>query len=534
VARLAVAAVLALAWLVGSTAPAQASVNQLAMFGESTHLLDNPRATLATLRSLGVGVVRVSLRWRTLAPEPESFKRPRTFQAADPGAYPLDNFRRYDEIVRDAQADGMSVEFVLTGGAPSWAIGTGAPAGGSYPQWEPSPGDYGRFVEAVGRRYSGLYRPRGSSSPLPAVRFWELWNEPNFGQDLAPQATRGSSVAVAPRVYRSLVDAGWSALQLTGHGNDTVVIGSLSPRGFRGPPTRHFPEGLPGKFSTTKPLQFVRALYCVDSRLRPLQGRAATRSGCPTTEARSRRFRLRHPGLFDASGFGIHPYPFNLPPTKVDSKDPDYVEFGEIPHLAATLDRIQRLYGSARRPPIYNTEFGYITKPPNDSAHYGSHFVSPSTAAAYINWAEYLSWRNPRIATTMQYLLYDPSPMLSGFATGLILHDGGRKPTYDAYRLPVFLPVTRTRRGMSLEVWGCVRPAHYATIDAHGATQYVQIQYRRAPQDRFQTLRSVQITSSLGYFDTRAVFSSSGSVRLAWRYPSGRTIYSRTVRVVVR
>jgi hypothetical protein len=526
-------AVVALVWLVGWTAPAKASVDQLAMFGESTHLLDNPRATLATLRSLGVGVVRISLRWRTLAPEPESWTRPRAFQAADPGAYPLDNFRRYDEIVRDAQADGLSVELLLTGGAPSWAVGTGAPAG-PYPQWEPSASDYERFVEAVARRYSGQYRPHGSSSPLPAVRLWELWNEPNFGQDLAPQAIRGSSVSVAPRMYRALLDAGWGALQTTGHGNDTVVIGSVSPRGFRAPPTRRFPEGLPGKFSTTKPLQFVRTLYCVDSRFRSLRGRAAKLTGCPTTAAGSRGFRLRHPGLFDAAGFGVHPYPFNLPPTQVDSKDPDYAEFGDIPHLAATLDRIQRVYGGTRRPPIYNTEFGYITRPPNNSAHYGSHFVSPSTAAAYINWAEYLSWRSPRIATTMQYLLYDPAPTLSGFATGLILRDGKRKPTYDAYRLPVFLPVTRTRRGASVEVWGCVRPAHYATIDTHGSTQYVQIQFRRAARGRFQTIMSVPVTNVRGYFDTRAAFPASGTVRLAWSYPSGRVVFSRTVRVAVR
>jgi len=503
------------------------------MFGESTHLLANPRATLATLRSLGVGVVRVSLRWRTLAPEPESVKQPRTFQAADPDAYPLHNFERYDEIVRVAQADGMSVEFLLTGGGPSWAVGGDAPAGGPYPQWKPSAGDYGRFVEAVGRRYSGRYRPRGSASPLPAVRFWELWNEPNFGQDLAPQATRGSSVATAPRMYRALVDAGWSALRRTGHGDDIVVIGSLSPRGFKSPATRRFPEGLPGKFSTTKPLQFVRALYCVDARYRPLRGHAAALVGCPSTPAGSRRFRLRHPGLFDAGGFGIHPYPFNLPPTKVDSSDPDYVEFDEIPHLAAALDRLQRIYGGTRQPPIYNTEFGYITKPPNNSAHYGSHFLSPTTAAAYMNWAEYLSWRNPRIATTMQYLLYDPSSALSGFATGLILHDGKRKATYAAYRLPVYLPVVRTRHGATLEVWGCVRPAHFATIDT-GTRQYVQIQFQRAGHGPFVTISTVPITSVRGYFDTRAAFPASGSVRLAWSYPSGRTVYSRTVSVTVR
>jgi hypothetical protein len=514
-------------------APAQASANQLALFGESTGLLADPRGTLRTLRSLGVGVVRVTLRWRTLVPQPWSSKRPRTFDAADPGAYPLDRFRRYDEIVRAAQSDGITIEFLLGGGAPGWAVGGRTLGGGGVPQWNPSARDYGRFVQAVATRYSGSYRPSGSASPLPTVHFWELWNEPNFGQALAPQAIRGSSVSTSPRLYRALLDAGWSALQRTGHGNDTVVVGNLSPRGFNSPSTRRYPEGLPGKFSTTKPLQFVRTLYCVDRRLRRLHGHAAALVGCPTTAAGSRRFPGAHPGLFDATGFGIHPYPFNLPPTRVDSKDPDFVEFAEIPRLASTLDRIQRGYGSARRMPIYNTEFGYITSPPNNTAHYGSHFLPPKTAARYMNWAEYLSWRNPRVATTMQYLLYDPSPKASGFATGLIFHDGRAKPMYAAYRMPVYLPVARSRRGHAVEVWGCVRPSHYASIDTGGAAQHVQIQFRPGSRGRFTTIATVPISNAHGYFDVHVAFPASGSMRLAWRYPSGRSIYSRTVTVTV-
>ncbi len=71
----------------------------------------------------------------------------------------------------------------------------------------------------------------------------------------------------------------------------------------------------------------------------------------------------------------------------------------------------------------------------------------------------------------MQYLLYDPNPRLApeygGFASGLIFYDGAvRKPGYDAYRLPLFLPSTTAKSArQSLEVWGCVRPAHYARLD---------------------------------------------------------------------
>ena len=70
----------------------------------------------------------------------------------------------------------------------------------------------------------------------------------------------------------------------------------------------------------------------------------------------------------------------------------------------------------------------------------------------------------------MQFLLDDPNPTknvpeFGGFASGLIFYGGARKPGYNAYRLPLFLPVTSTWPGRSLEVWGCVRPAHFARLD---------------------------------------------------------------------
>jgi len=296
-------------------------------------------------------------------------------------------------------------------------------------------------------------------------------------------------------------------------------------------------------------MQFIRTLYCVSSSYEQLRGAAAAAVGCPTSAAGSRRFRSAHPALFAASGFGAHPYPVNLPPTEASSTDPDFTEFSELPRLAGALDRLQRIYGSGRRFPIYNTEYGYITNPPNNSA---SHFVSPGTAAYYINWAEYLSWRSGRIASAMQYLLYDPNPLrapeFGGFASGLISYTGTPKPGYGAYRMPLFLPSTSARRGQRLEVWGCVRPAHFAALDTGQTPQQVQIQFQRGSQGAFATLRAVTVTNARGYFDLGMAFPASGSVRLAWSYPpndplltpsladpgAADTVYSRTVKVTVR
>jgi hypothetical protein len=515
-----------------SPATAGASTNQLALFAEAAGLQSNPVKTLNTLRELGVGAVRLPVRWQDIAPNVGSAKRPAGFNATDPAAYPASAWTRYDQIIRTAQADGIRVLLLLTGGAPLWATGNDRPDGHAYLQWKPSAPEYGAFVQAVATRYGGGYRTCASCSPLPRVDFWEIWNEPNWGPSLAPQSTNRSRISTSPSIYRALLDAGWTALQRSGHGHDTIVVGSLSPRGFLVPASPSLPQGLPGSLSTTKPLRFLRTLFCVDSGYRPLRGSAAGAVGCPSTAAGSRSFRGQHPALFNANGFGIHPYPFDLPPTKADSNDPDYVEFSQIPRLTAALDRAERAYGSHRHLAIYNTEYGYETNPPNRS----NHFVSPATAATYINWAEYLSWRNPRIATTMQYLLYDPNPHAGqstygygSFAAGLIFYHGKPKADYYAYRMPIFLPVTSTRRGRAVEVWGCVRPAHLAK-----SLQLVAIQFRPRSGAAFRTIKTVAIRSPRGYFDTRVAFPGNGAVRLSWRYPSGQTIYSRTVTVTVR
>ncbi|MGB0093586.1 MAG: hypothetical protein WBP81_13785 [Solirubrobacteraceae bacterium] len=525
--------------LVPTPPPAVANVNQQAMIEDDPNVDAAPQATLQKFRLLGATVVRVFLPWAKVAPNPLSTKRPRNFNASNPASYPAANWVTWDNIVQQAKTYGITVDLLVAGGSPRWVDGTGIPneiKSNLNRAWKPKASEYGAFMRALGTRYSGHYVPKGQSTALPAVHFWSIWNEPNFGEDLGPQATNGSKTSFAPGMYRSLVNAGWSALQGTGHGRDTILIGGLAARGANGPVTRSHPQGLPGNFAQTKPLQFIRTLYCVNSSYQELRGSAASQVGCPTSAAASRKFRTSNPGLFQASGFGIHPYPQNQPPTKELSRDPDYVAFPEIPRLETDLDRLQRTYSSGTHFRIYNDEYGYITNPPNHGK-----FVNPLTAAYYINWAEYLSWKNPRIATTMQYLLYDPAVTAGAdFASGLLFRPMDPKPSYNAYRLPLYLPLTSARRGESLEVWGDARPAPYEQR-ASGQAQVVQIQLQRG--STWTTVKSVPITSAHGYFDVRVPFPASGQVRLAWSYPTtdpllpsdaiGATVYSRYQKITI-
>jgi hypothetical protein len=463
------------------------------------------------MRMVGATVVKVSMRWNGVAPNPWQYKAPRGFHATDPRSYPGRNWNIYDTIVRDAAADGIAVNFDLGGPVPIWATGPRAPRG-KHSNWDPSPSGFWAFVRAVGIRYSGHFIPKGQKKPLPRVSNWSIWSEPNLGYSLAPQGVLGNlKVQNSGRMYRNLVNAAWNALRQTGHGHDTILIGDLGPRG-----STFF-----GIFAAMKPLIFVEALYCVDSRFRPLRGFSAAERGCPTTSAGSRRFRAQNPGLFQASGMADHMWARWYTPNVDPQHDPNYSGLPDLPHFERALDAIQRAYGSHKRFDIYNTEFGYITNPPNASAP----FPPPEIAAQYLNWAEYISWHSSRIKSFDQFLLDDPTPPLKGpykfWSAGLFTYTGKPKITYNAWRLPLYLPATSTKRGHSLEVWGCVRPATYAIADT-GQPQIAQLQFAPASGEPWQVLATVTIKSTTScYFDVRLKFPSTGSLRLAWQYPAG-------------
>ena len=444
------------------------------IFSPGPELITDTAGTLDRLHQLGVDRVHVYLHWSDIAPAPNSPVRP-SFDATDPAAYPAAGWAPFDAIVRGVHARGMGLDFALVPPPPRWASGKGAPDPSAQPEWRPSAQEFGQFVRAVGIRYSGHYTPPGASSPLPRVAFWSIWNEPNSGVELAPQALEPSQVEVSGLLYRRLLDAAWSGLQATGHGRDTILIGELAPAGATF-------GNAPGNFGVMAPLRFLRALYCVDTSYKPLTGRAATLRGCPATAAGSAKFASQHPGLFHATAFADHPYPQGLAPNAVTPDEPDYAELAETPTLERVLDTLQQVYGSSTRYPIYSTEFGYQTTPPDP----GRGTVSPEVAARYLNWAEYLSWRDPRVRSYDQYLLIDPPG--GYFASALLFANGTPKPGYFAYQLPIWLPATTTTKGRPLEVWGCARPARYLGPGA----KRVEIQFRAAGGGAFKNLQDGQ------------------------------------------
>jgi hypothetical protein len=519
-------AVLALADAAG------ASQRQIQIIQADPPMLSDPVGTLAQFRALGSNTVRIIVHWDFIAPGTKPA------DSSDPNSYPAANWAPYDAIVRDARQDGIRVDFTVAGGAPLWAEGANVPPQGLADRsfaWKPNATLYGQFVHAVGERYDGSFTPPGASSPLPAVRFWAIWNEPNFGQDLGPQAINGSTVSVGPMMYRNLVDAGWRALTQTGHAGDTILIGGLAAEGRAGPVNAAHPQGLPGDYAQTKPLQYIPTLYCLSAAFKPLRGGYAKARGCPTNAAGTRAFRAQHPGLFAASGVADHPYSGGRSPVDAKGLDKNFAIFSQLGNLERTLDRSVGAYGSHKRYAIYSDEYGYITRPPQVAP-----YASVATAAYYMNWAEYLSWRSPRIGSYAQYLLRDPPPGTAiGFTSGLETDLGVRKATYNAYRMPLYMPATTVHAGRPAEVWGSARPAPFMTRDGQGP-QSVAIQLQAGGHGPYATLRTLNAT---GYFDVRLTFAHSGNLRLAYRYPAtdpflpigfaGTTADSRIVKVKV-
>lgn len=500
---------LAAAALTATAAPASAARGQESLFQDDSLLVFKPPSsvakTLDTLRYLGVDRIRVTVFWNLVAPHPTSRTRPRGFDATDPAAYGPVAWHPYDTIVRLAAARGIGVNFNPWGAVPAWAGRTTGyrPFAGHY---YPNATEFGNFMTALGRRYDGKYLG-DDGHVLPRVFHWSLWNEPNGISFLAPtyQHHGGSWVEISAVIYRALVDAAWKGLKASHHvPGDTVLVGETAPKAK--------PDPAPSR--SIRPLRFIRALYCVDGSLRPLRGTAARLRGCPRSN-QARAFPAAHPGLFAATGYAHHPYQLLLPPTT--PAEPDSVASADIPRLTRTLDGIFRSYRSRRRLPIYDTEFGYESRPP-------SAFGIPlSTQAAYINEAEYMHYRNPRLYSFSQFLLAD-SVSKQQFQTGLVQRSGRLKPAYGAYRTPIWVPNTLARGGR-VRVWGLFRPGRREGV------RTASIQF--APFGRpFGTVATASAARGRGYVDRTIRIPRSGYVRLAWRDPASRsTAYSRGVAV---
>lgn len=439
----AIAALATLALGLWGAPNAAASKAQWSIFEDHPYLIRTDSATrertLDEIQQLGADTLRVEIKWAEVAPNPTSRRRP-SFDATNPAAYP--GFGPYDEVFRSAAARRLRIVATLTGDAPRWA--TSGARDGNY---KPDPSEFAKFAAAVGTRYSGKF------SDLPKITYFTIWNEPNHIQFLKPPSQ-------APRLYRRLVDAAIPSLRTKAAPDAQIFVGELKPTPRKG----------------LGPATFMQQWLCLDARWRRLRGAAARRAACT-------RFKK-----IDADGFAHHPYG----PIDIVSKKRDIINLLAIRRLGKDLDRAARAGRVPAHLPIYDTEFGIQSNPPDIFVA-----TSPTRQAALVNEKEEFAYRYPRLKSHSQYQLYDdparpgpPAIKWSGFQTGLRFANGRKKPAYEAYRFPIV--VHKTRRGVV--VWGRVRPGtglRFAQVQRKGGGHFVDVGAR---------LR----TNQLGYFTIKA------------------------------
>lgn len=438
---------------------ARASPLQESVFEDDDLLLhasdETVDGTMAELASLGVDRVRLPALWRDLA--------------GDPGLYPEERFASLDRAIDSASAHGLAVLVNVRGGAPDWAQAPRPPALATRDAYKPSPPAFGDFVATLGRRY-------------PQVDAWSLWNEPNWHALLQPQSVHGRPVA--PGIYRRLYRAGTAALQASGHGADVILLGETAPLGSdRLGPERPLLAG-----------RFYRELFCLNRRLTP-------RRGCGD---------YKRNGPLVATGVAHHPYPVIARP-ELRSRERGAIRLADGRRLTRILDAAQRYRRIGGKLPLWYTEFGYQTKPPDP--------YRGVSLARQANWnvrAEHVAYRDRRVIAFDQFLLRDSGPQTqypasdrrfwSTYQTGLRFEDGREKPALAAYRLPL-------ERVGRHRLWGMVRPG------AYGEPQTVRLERRPGPKAPWQAAGEKTVANPRGYFTARA--RRGGDYRFVWLSPDG-------------
>jgi hypothetical protein len=418
-------------------------------------------SVLARMQAYGADRLRISAFWSDIAPAPHSTKPPARFDPSYPYA-PEYRFAALDRVVGTAAARGLKVLISMSTPIPYWA--SDAPSRKNA-VWKPNPRQFAAFAYAVAARYGAF-----------ADQFAVL-NEPNQGAWLQPQSVRGK--AVSPHVYRAIVRAGYPAIKMAAP-KATVLVGELAPSG----------RNDPGTTRPIRPLEFLRAMGCRDARYR------AVRSGA---------CRGFEPAPLD--GLGHHPYALFRSPFQ-RSQFRDDAAIGDWRRLEQTLDRLvarKALKPSgSRQVPIYYTEFGYQTDPPDPFAG-----ISLARQSRWLQDAAYVAWRTPRVAALNQFRLSDGSIRGNGplafreFQSGLFFASGRRKPASRTFANPIVV-----RRAA---VWGQARP---------GTSHRVSIERRAAGAKAFKAVATVA-TDARGYFQKR-VGRRAGAYRFRWADASGK------------
>lgn len=456
---------------------ASASKNQLSLIQDDRELLGNsgqdPAETMAEIANLGADVLRTNIIFYKIYKTPFDRKAPAGFNAADPNS-PQYDWSRTDRLVQLARDNGLQVLATITGPGPHFSTEKPSRCRGVPCAKNPKIATFGQFAAAVAKRYKGKFT------------YYSIYNEPNLEGWIEPQQKKPGigKVQTEGVIYRKLFIAAYKSIaKFDPARRNKVAFGEVA--------------------AISEPLAMLNASLCLDVKGNKFTGKQAKRHGCAG----------KVPKL-NIGAFAVHPYNFGAygtPQSKVQSRYA--LPLAYMPRLHKLIDRAKKLGRITRRAPIFSTEFGFQSKPPDRLAK------SLALQARYINESDRLFYADPRVTMVGQYELSD-EPRVDIFNTGLRFADTkgrGEKPSYDAYRVPLVVSKLSSNK---VEVYGQVRP---------GGSKSAQIQVLK--NGSFSAVRSVK-TSSRGMFKVNV--TRKNAAKLTWRLASsdsnGAPITSRIAK----
>jgi hypothetical protein len=398
--------ILALAGCLASTSGEGAGAKPRPLLTGVSNVYSNEAAAFEHVRQTGSTTTLGPLRWNVIAP----IQLPPNWNPEDPGD-PHYDWRYFDQWVTGAVAAGLTPILNIRG-APRWAERCSRISNEAV--CNPDPAALAAFTRAAVRRYSGSF------GNLPHVRYWQGLNEPNLSIFFEPQY-EGANL-VSPDLYRTLLNAFYGAVKSVDPSN-LVVAAGLGP------------IAVP-KY-TIGPMAFARKLLCMTgSNKKP-------RPGDPAPCAGGVNFDI----------MDIHPYTTGGPTHEGRGNDVEIGDLWKVRTLLDAADKAGRINSAFKRTPLWITEFGWDSNPPDPGG------LSMKIEKQWIPEAIYGAWRNG-VSNFMWYSLDDfPSepnvPFSESLQTGLYFWAPTAAQEQPKELMYAFrFPIVAVRQGKGLKVWG--------------------------------------------------------------------------------
>ncbi len=377
------------------------------------------------LKGANASYARINVYWsQTTGPNPPA-------SPTDP-ADPSYDWTIIDDAVKSAKK--VHAQVVLTVlGAPTWAEGPNRPADVRTGAWRPDAARLGDFARALAKRYSGKYNP--GSGKLPAVRYYEAWNESNLPNYISPQWD--GKKPVSPGIYRAMVNEFYAGIHSVSKKN-RVVAGGTSPFGDK-------PGG-----KRMAPNYFWREVLCLNKKLKKQKGCAKGKN-------------VAHIDIYATNSINGTKTkgPTSKPPHPDDSVPSNFGVLGKIFKAAQKQKTVK---SAGKKMPGWSTETWYEGKPGDPRA------VSAKKQAQYQEESLYVLWKQGASVVLFLQLRdtpYDPAkPGLLGFQTGVYLANDKPKPALTATQFP-FVADRKSKKKVLL--WGKAPASGKLTITQKGS-----------------------------------------------------------------